>query len=453
MCAQLEIRIPLENPEFADSTCHMTEESLAIRPTSATASKLTRTVLDLWETMSCAEMSVRLIVRTADLPTSSIYYHFGNIEHLFLVSQRLALNEARTWCDRQVAQFADIASEDLDSLGPVMAALIDEWCNQQRTLVLAWRECHLLAARNPLFIDLWQQWCALWRDTWAAICDSFGGAQHADTVACFFDSESQLNLVHWRPLLDRACLGEICIGVVNWLKGIPTTEGVWRRHARDAALQAVSRISVADEITERILNAAATVLQNKGVGELTHRTVATEAQVSVGAVSNRLRTSADIVGAAFERVYEMHIHHGVSTAQTKYPAAVLVQEGGESSGGSGRTARPGDAEAEWLAKRTSHSVLLAYDEIIVATARDPQRTGFAQQMRYLRGRWGGSVLSALIGEGQPATALDATIFSEIQSGLARTNIGLSDIEGRERIARNLAWTLNYMGQKTAINLV
>ena len=134
-----------------------------------------------------------------------------------------------------------------------MAALIDEWCNQQRTLVLAWRECHLLAARNPLFIDLWQQWCALWRDTWAAICDSFGGAQHADTVACFFDSESQLNLVHWRPLLDRACLGEICIGVVNWLKGIPTTEGVWRRHARDAALQAVSRISVADEITERKL--------------------------------------------------------------------------------------------------------------------------------------------------------------------------------------------------------
>ena len=58
--------------------------------------------------------------------------------------------------------------------GSLLAALIDQWCEEQRRLAFAWRECQLIAAREDRYGPVAQRWTTMWRNFWEEVCARCG---------------------------------------------------------------------------------------------------------------------------------------------------------------------------------------------------------------------------------------------------------------------------------------
>jgi AcrR family transcriptional regulator len=261
-----------------------------------------------------AAISARTLAQRAGVPPSTLYNHFPSPDRVFLAAHEFALSQAQGWCAAQLDQLPELVPAlaacraadhilPVDALGPIMAALIDEWAQNQRQLAFAWRESFLLAHRDPSHRPVWRRWRRLWADFWDKVCQRFGIAQHGEWTSFFFEGEATLHMLPWRRIVDRGALDELCAGWVQWLNGSPAKEGAWRRYGREYAISSAPLLSAFDDTGKKIAAAAASVVEQHGMGKLTHRAVAAEANVSLGTVSARFRTSVDLVSAAFEMIY------------------------------------------------------------------------------------------------------------------------------------------------------
>ncbi|MEN2712169.1 TetR/AcrR family transcriptional regulator [Sphingomonas sp. NPDC092331] len=387
---------------------------------SGSAEKWIAAVLSAWEVSGQAAVSARGLAQVTGLPASSIYHHFGDLERLYVSAHEHAQALAAEWCGARLDQLADVPA-GAESLPALLAVLIDDWCEGQRGLAFAWRECQLLVARDPRYGPAAQRWRTLWAGFWRHVCDRLGIPGTATITERLFDGESFLHMMRWRRSVDRAALDELCRGWGNWLGGSLAGPGPWRDMARGCAQRSARLPEARDETAERIAEAAAAIVARGGVAGVTHRAVAAEAGLTLGVVSHKFRTSAELLGSAFEAIYRRNV-----------PAGELEAELAAAADGNGR------AMLDRLGERPgAEEFRLATSELMMAAMRDPALAPFAAQLRYLRGRTSRLFLQAMIGRDRPIGPLDAAIFSSFAIGQGNAHRGLSD---GERQAAGLAET-------------
>jgi AcrR family transcriptional regulator len=365
--------------------------------------RLIQAVLGAWATRGSAEISARALSEASGLPVSSIYYHFGSLEQLFVAAQDHARVAAQSWCEAQIAAISG-GNFALDALPALLAALIDDWAEMQRRPAFAWREAQLQDARSAsssLGADRWQQ---LWADFWAAIAPHFGLSDEAGMLLDrFFDGESMFHMLRWRRTIDRAALAEFSQGVAAWLKGRLAPPAPWRDFARGESVIAMAPWQPRDETVQRIADAAADTLAMAGAAGVTHRAVAAAAGVTPGLVSYKFPTSAHLLRATFETIY--------ARASPPSPGERAALPEGD---------RPGlIRELVWLGRSLPSK--LATDELILAAARDGSLTPFAVQLRYLRGATTRHYLQAMLGRDRAISSLDAALLSGFTQGQTRAH--------------------------------
>jgi AcrR family transcriptional regulator len=388
-------------------------DSAGTKPRS-TAHKWIDAVLDTWEHGGHAAVSARSLSLATGMPNSSIFHHFGSLERLYLSAQEAAQAAAALWCKQRLQELAD-TPRDIEALPAIMAALIDDWCERERRLALAWRECQLLATRDHKFAEPAAAWRKLWEGFWQTLCDRLGSGTTAPLTALIFDGESFFHMLRWRRPFDRAALDELCRGWSAWLKGKLVPPSHWRDVARVLAAESLDQSELRDETAGQIAAAAAKVLGDNGVAGVTHRAVATAAGHTLGVVSHKFRTSADLLSAAFETVY----WHGISSADIGHRRASPEVD----------TAALIDRFVTWPASDGSR---LARTELMMAAMRDPSLSRFAAQLRYMRGRSSGTFLHALLGGERAISPLDAAIFASFVNGQRNAHAGLGEEERRKR---------------------
>jgi DNA-binding transcriptional regulator YbjK len=359
------------------------------------AQKLIASTLSAWELEGSGGVSGRSLAGSAGLPMSAIYYHFGDLERLLETAQAEARAETERWCAAQLdAIGADVGGPA--ALGPLMAALIDDWCETRRTLAFARREAQVMAMRDERHAPLSAKWDDLWQDFWRKICERLDLADLSTLTGWVFDGASGLHMMRWRRPVDRAALSELCDGWGRWADGRVADESPWFEMAKRDALALMPPPPPEDETAKAIAVAAATVVAQRGVTGLTHRAVAAEAGLTLGVVSYKFRTSADLLKAAFDTIYR---RLAPSTSEP-LPAA------------GGSKARPPLGRAD----------LLGTEELSVAAARDPAFSAFAAQLRYLRGAASGRVVQRELGPDVRMGPIDAAIASCLMGGRVRAYV-------------------------------
>ena len=362
--------------------------------------RLIRTASTLWEECGYAAMSARQISVLADSPVSSIYHHFGSLEQLFAMSQKACQDQTSQWCNAQLEQVSSLYPE-IEGFAEFFAHIVDEWTQERRPLAFAWRECELLAVRNPQFAEQARLWRVIWRDFWQQAGEIFGLGGNAFIAERLFDSESLLHLIRSRRVVDRASLSETARGIACWLAGKPAPDGPWRTKAHAQALRTSSQTIARDEAITQIMHAAAELVSEHGVVGVTHRAVADRAGLTLGAVSHRFRTKSALLDAAFEGLYAAVASSvippprpdAIPTIESIADDIVATQHGLKISGG---------------------------DDLFLATARDAALSELGAQLRYLRGRSSRAALQAVLGPHRPVSLVEGSLFSGfIQAQLRR----------------------------------
>lgn len=393
-------------------------------PEGRTPDRIVDGVLDLWEKSGNTALSVRALAQAVEVPPSGIHYHFGNLEGLLETAQQVAIDRAEQWCARQIGDIPAGPPEPEDPggarLAPILAALIERWCHEQRALAFAWRECQLLAGRNPAFLPLVRRWDALWQRFWTEVCTRCARPEAGAMTAWLFDGESILHMASGARLLDRACLDELCRGWEGWIGGERVPEGHWRGIARAEALRTLPPPAESDAATALMAEAAAGIVAELGAARLTHRAVAARAGVTLGMVSHRFRTSSDLLRSAFETIYRRLAPQDTASVQAHVDAAL---------------AEPGGAPSyPVIPQGMTDTHMLALTELVMAVARDADLHRFAHQLRYLRGRTSLHFVQAI--GGGPVSTLDAALFSSLAAGAQRAQIGLPE-EQRQTMVRRM----------------
>lgn len=376
--------------------------------------RLIDAVREQWESHGAVAISARQISGITGAPVSSIYHHFGSLEQLFAVAQQCALSDAVAWCDAVWAQFTDLAPSPAAFAG-FFAEVVDDWCERQRGLAFAWRECQLLAPANAAMAAAAQQWNDLWQRFWGAAGHRFALGEGALVARRVFENESFLHMIRWRRLVDRAALDDTARTLAAWLCGAPLPEAPWREYAREEALRSMPVLPERDGIAADVVAAAAAIIDGEGLARLTHRAVAERAGLTLGTVSHKFRTKSALLEAAFEGLYRANLERLQSErAGDRSDAADDI---------AGLIARGARARGS--------------DELFVATARDPALRQFGAQLRYLRGRTSQGTLQRLIGDGRMVTVTESALFSGFLTSQLRASTGEVD-EAVRRVRRELA---------------
>lgn len=350
----------------------------------------------LWCRGGSSELSARTLAAAAGLSPSLIYYYFDDVEHLYLAAQTDSIAAAGQWCDAQVAML-EALGEPLasDAFAPVLAQLTDSFCTEQRALAFAWRECQLLAARDPLFQVPRRTWNELWRHFWQRVCACFALRDAADMVHYFFEGEGFLHLMSWNRAADRAALDETARAWVDWLTDRPCREAPWRRRLVAQAREGAEAAEVLDDTRQRIAAAAAKLLLERGAGAINHRAVAAQAGLTLGVVSHKCKRTDDLL-----RLAHVEVYRGLTEGFSRLP----------------------ETEGQAKLETAQHLQVLALDELIIAVARGRAERGFALQLRYLRGA---TTRRLLTRTGDMADSADgvldlaAAIYSGVMMGATR----------------------------------
>lgn len=388
--------------------------STAKIPARSSQDRLIQAVLDLWERTGSVGISARQLGVSANIPVSSIYHHFGSLEQLFVVAQDDAWANAQRWCNRRLEQVS-VARLPPTAFAAFFAALVDEWSHDQRQLAFAWRESQLLGARDDRFRDTAARWRGLWSRFWREASAPFGLQDKAVLTERLFETESFLHMFRWRRTIDRAGLDELARGWTAWLCGDPVTPSPWRDFARAEAVRDFPPLPNRDQTTARIAGAAADLIGHAGAASITHRAVAAQSGLTLGVVSHKFKTSAELLRAAYETIYARSVALMDS-------AEIRIPFGDRGAAIDGIVA---------LARRNGRA--RAGDELFIAVARDVSLQPFAAQLRYLRGQTSKPILQALLGDTHQVTNLEAALYSGIVSGQLRAHFDGTEDELRDRM--------------------
>lgn len=362
--------------------------------------KLIEAIIELWEEGGSDVASARQLSVAASVPVSSIYHHFGSLEHLFVVAQEEAQARARLWCDERIAQL-DRLSAGANAFPAFFATTVDDWANGQRPLAFAWREGQLLRTESDAARQVRAGWQRLWAAFWRGACARFDLTRHASVIAYFFDNEAFTHMIEWRRAVDRAGLDEYARGVGAWLTGQSVPAAPWRDFARQEALSCAPDMPERDGTTSRIAAAAADLIEEAGPSAVTHRAVADRAGLTLGVVSHKRRTKTELLQAGFEAVYVGalgRLQARTASIAPADPAAVL------------------DGLADFMAGSLGGR---GVDALHLAVARDPALRPFGLQLRYMRGATSRHLLGMLRPARPDPGHLEAALLSGFLSALGR----------------------------------
>lgn len=380
--------------------------------------RLIEAIISLWEDGGGEAVSARQISIAAAVPVSSIYHHFGSLERLFSVAQEEAQGRARLWCEDRIAQL-DGLSINAEAFPAFFATLIDDWVTGQGPLAFTWREGQLLRTESAAAAQVRAGWSALWADFWRRACTHFGMAHQARLVEIFFDNEAFTHMIEWRRAVDRAGLGEYARGVGAWLTGHPMPSAPWRDFARLEALSTALDAPEHDGTTTQIAEAAAALIEEAGPSAVTHRAVAERAGLTLGVVSHKRRTKAELLQAGFEAVYIGAIgrlHARTASITPADPEAAL------------------DGLTDFMVASLGGRGI---DALYLAVARDPALRPFGLQLRYLRGTTSRHLLMMLRPDRPDPGHLEAALMSGFLSAIGRRHADSSVDEARIAIREDL----------------
>ncbi|WKL57363.1 TetR family transcriptional regulator [Asticcacaulis sp. ZE23SCel15] len=347
-------------------------------------------------------MTARQISQTAEAPTSLINYYFGNFEQLLRAAQARSMATAQIWCDQQLAQTANLPAISPEGFGAMLAALIDDWTVTQQPHAFAWRECQMMAARDDAFTPLARQWRDIWKTFWDDMCARMGLGAYADITRQFFDGESFLHRITWRRTLDRACLDETCLGWARLLTTGRAGDGRLRDFARLESDKLTAPIIAHGSIAEQISQAAAMIVGRFGAASVTHRAVARESGVNLGAVTYHFPTSDTLMHAAWLQIYLRLTRNVVRDENAPYTHQQFK-----------------DNLIHFVQKPSLVEDLLGMEELMSASARADDLNGVGAMIRYSRGRSTYHGLSRMTSPLGPLGAQEAALISNWTQGLRR----------------------------------
>ena len=370
-----------------------------------TRQKLLAAILGRWESHGASGISARSVALAAGVQMSAIYHHFGDLGRLLETAQELARSQAAKWCEAILEMVDDVSGPA--AMAPLLAATVDEWCEQQRTLAFAWREAQLTALRDPATSTSAALWTQLWRKFWSEICNRLGLSDMGDLTAWMFDGLCAVHLIRWRRITDRASLDELCHGWAAWMEGKMGAAGEWFEAAQREVRKMGPPQEYGDDTAHAISEAAARVVSRNGAAALTHRAVAAEAGLTLGVVSYKFRTSGNLLQAAFDAIYRRLLTAPArleGTAVTNGEQALCFIRDGF----------------------TDRTDLLPIDEMMLASARDPELQTFAVPLRYLRGRGWRRTLPMLVGPERKISPIDGAIMSALHAARSRARLVVND---------------------------
>lgn len=376
---------------MTDSENEVTIESKfdQIIATEPTKSRLIDAMLASWAGLPADAISVRTIVRMAESAQSSIHYHFGNMERLYLSASHAALGAAQDWMEAHLARLDLLKEEELPASlqASIITSLIAEWTGAQRRLAMAWR--HAPDA----------DWQVAWERFWNELASLIGLGDRAPTIACFAAGEAARHLLVWQPSLDRALLEETVDAFVLLLRndrpGPDLVRPVYRAliGQRHDAPQPPS-----DAAADRITAAAATLLAEQGHAGVTFRAVAARAGVTLGKVVYVYGTKSALLHAALHGLYEREALRGnpeSMLARRVAPKEMLSQVIEAVIGG-------------------RQPVLLAYEEIERAIYNGPDHAALRGMVRAMEDPSGSWALQQLQSGSVPTASLVAGFSATIR---------------------------------------
>lgn len=242
-------------------------------------------------TRGLAAASSRSVAQEAGAAASAINYKFGGIERLFC----LVFEHGARWSQPWMAQcFEEVVALPKGPAGAALALehVIAGWTLENRWLALLYQE-GLAAMPGAGHVAAWT---AAWRDFWVGVAIALDLSEtEGRLLHLFFESEALYNLSTWSPALERAALREMCQHVSAVYLGASAT--VWPTGALDEAERAsgVLREGAVPPAAEKIVEAAAEVVETSGLSGLTHRAVALKAGVTTGSVTHHFRTMESLI--------------------------------------------------------------------------------------------------------------------------------------------------------------
>lgn len=380
--------------------------------------RLLNAAIELWESGGAESVSARQVSTNASVPVSSIYHHFGSLEQLLVLAQEQAQACARDWCEERLGQLNGF-SAGAQAFAAFFAMTIDDWVHRQRRLAFAWREGQMLRIDGEPGVQMRLGWHRLWAAFWQEACDRCGLGDRAWLAERLFENESFVHMIDWRRAVDRAGLDEFARGASAWMTGEPMPSAPWRDFARAEALRAAPVVPSHDGTTSRIAAAAAALIEEAGPSGVTHRAVAERADLTLGVVSHKLRTKAELLQAGFEAVYVGAVTRLREQTSTISPAKA-------------------DATLDGLADFMSvasrgHGVHALH----LAVARDVGLRAFGLQLRYLRGTTSQSLLAMLRPDRAEPSHLEAALLSSFLSSLPRFHADDEPGKARTRIRQSI----------------
>jgi len=342
-----------------------------------------------------AAASARTIARAAGTSPSAINYNFDGIEHLFRTAFAGGAVQTAAWLSERAEEIAALPASPA---GAVLALeyVICEWTSGARTLALLYQE----ALAEPVGVAPAAGWRRLWNDFWASAADRFGlSAAEGRLLHVFFETEALYQLSTWSPALERAALRELCEAFGAVFLGAPRQEpsgAVALAGRRAGALpgDAVPPAAI------KIIEAAAAVVEDRGLGGLTHRAVAARAGVTTGSVTHHFRTIGDLVAGAIRgEVLAMSSDGLVNPSESIASPDALFES----------IARYTVTERPW-------GPALRRRQLFLTALRRPELAGAAAVIRFAHGGTVGAMLDRLFRLSPAERSLYAGLVARVVSG-------------------------------------
>lgn len=342
-----------------------------------------------------ATASARAIARAAGSSPSAINYNFDGIEHLFRAAFASGAVQTAAWLDERAQEIAALPATPA---GAVMALehVIAEWTSGARTLALLYQETLAEPAGAAPALD----WARLWRDFWACAAGSFGlSPAEGRLMHAFFESEALYHLSAWSPALERAALRELCGGFGFVFLGAPrqAPTGATALAERKAGALPVDAVAPA---AFKVIQAAAAVVEERGLGGLTHRAVAARAGVSTGSVTHHFRTIGDLVAGAIRGEVLAMSEDGLTSPSESIASPDALFE---------TIARYAVTERPW-------GPSLRRRQLFLTALRRPDLAGAAAVIRFAHGGTVGATLERLFLLSASERSLYAGLLARLISG-------------------------------------
>ncbi|WP_084746084.1 TetR/AcrR family transcriptional regulator [Caulobacter henricii] len=264
-----------------------------------------------------AAASARSIAAAAGMAPSAINYNHGSLERLLSATFTRGLADTASWLKGRIGELAFLPATP-DAAALALEDVIVQWTAGERSLAVLYQECLATSLGSGVAAD----WTRLWRDFWLDVAEQFGlDPLEGRLLHVFFESEALHNLSRWSPALERGALREMCeYFAETWLGAIPRLgRGALDQAERIAGAKAHGTLPPA---ALRIAEAAAEVVEDKGLGGLTHRAVAARAGLTTGSVTHHFRSIEDLLAGAIRGQVQLLMQEADGGSHDQSPPAI-----------------------------------------------------------------------------------------------------------------------------------